>query len=112
MGQSIQPRTVIFYSKQNGDEPFSDWLLKLRDAVVRRRVLARLRRLEQGHYGDCKYLQCGIFELRLFFGSGYRVYFAEDQQSIILLLTGGSKATQKKDIVTAIGYWQGYQANE
>jgi putative addiction module killer protein len=62
--------------------------------------------------GDCKYLQSGVYELRFFFGSGYRVYFAEDKQTIILLLTAGSKATQRKDIVTAISYWQEYQRND
>jgi putative addiction module killer protein len=109
MGQSIEPKTVVIYSIKNGDEPFTNWLNRLRDSAARRRVLARLRRLENGNYGDCKYLQSGIFELRFFFGSGYRVYFAEDKQKIILLLTASSKATQKKDIATAISYWQEYQ---
>ncbi|MDG1818726.1 MAG: type II toxin-antitoxin system RelE/ParE family toxin [Porticoccaceae bacterium] len=112
MGQSIKPKMVVIYGNRKGDEPFSSWLNKLRDAKARRLVLARLRRLEQGHYGDCKHLQNGVFELRFFFGSGYRVYFAEDKQRIILLLTAGSKATQKKDIVTAISYWQEYQNHD
>jgi len=112
MGQLIKPKKVVVYRNKKGVEPFLDWLRRLRDAKARRLVLARLRRLEQGHYGDCKHLQSGIFELRFFFGSGYRVYFAEDQQRIVVLLTAGSKATQQKDIVTAIGYWQQYQGKE
>lgn len=112
MGQSIEPKTVVIYSNKKGEEPFADWLNRLRDSSARRRILARLRRLEHGNYGDCKYLQSGVFELRFFFGSGYRVYFAEDKQRIILLLTAGSKATQKKDIVTAISYWQEYQNHD
>ena len=112
MGQSIEPKTVVIYTHKNGHEPFLDWLNQIRDAAMRRSILARLRRLESGNYGDCKYLQSGVYELRFFFGSGYRVYFAEDKQTIILLLTAGSKATQRKDIVTAISYWQEYQRND
>ena len=112
MGQSIEPKTIVIYSNKDGYEPFSDWLIRLRDSAARRRILARLRRLEKGNYDDCKYLQGGVFELRFFFGSGYRIYFAEDKQRIILLLTAGNKATQKKDIVTAISYWQEYQNHD
>ena len=112
MGQSINPKTVILYRNNSGEEPFVNWLNGLKDSQARRRVLARLRRIEQGNYGDCKYLHNGVFELRLFFGAGYRVYFAEDGDNIVVLLTGGHKGSQSKDIERAVKYWQEYQTHD
>ena len=68
--------------------------------------------VEQGHFGDCKSVGDGISELRFFFGSGYRVYLAEASCDIILLLTGGDKATQTKDIQKAKAYWKAYKDND
>ena len=62
------------YRDAAGKERFSDWLRGLRDARARRRVLRRLLRVESGNYGDCRSLKDGVFELRLVFGPGYRVY--------------------------------------
>ena len=66
-------------------------------------------RLELGNYGDCKALKGGISELGFKFGSGYRVYFAEDGDKIVILISGGDKSTQTKDIKKAIEYWQEYK---
>jgi len=68
----------------------------------------RLRRIEQGNYGDCKHIQNGLFELRFFFGPGYRIYFGEDGNTLVILLCGGDKSSQKKDILKAIKYWNEY----
>jgi putative addiction module killer protein len=102
-------KTVIAYADKSGNEPFTKWLDSLKDARSRRRVLARLRRIEQGHYSDCKRLQDGVFELRLFFGPGYRVYFGEDGDTIVVLLCGGDKRSQDKDIQAATRYWMNYK---
>lgn len=102
-------KTVIFYEDAKGDEPFTDWLNKLRDPTTRRRILKRLFRVEQGNYGDHKSVGDGVYELRFFFGSGYRVYFGEDGDTIVVLLTGGDKSSQNKDIQTAKDYWEDYQ---
>ena len=89
-------------------EPFSDWLSGL-DSTVRGRIRSRLDRLEQqGHYGDYKSVGDSVYELRFFFGSGYRIYFAEDGDTIVLLLSGGDKNSQDKDILQAKTYWKRY----
>jgi putative addiction module killer protein len=102
-------KTIIVYSDENGKEPFTKWFNSLQDARVRRQILARLRRLEQGNYGDSKYLRDGVFELRLFFGPGYRIYFGEDGNTLIILLCGGTKTRQVNDIERALKYWKEYK---
>jgi putative addiction module killer protein len=69
---------------------------------------SRERLEQQGHYGDYKNVGNGVYEMRFFFGSGYRVYFAEDGDTIVLLLSGGDKGSQDKDIVQAKAYWKNY----
>lgn len=83
-----------------GREPFSEWLDGL-DRPERARVRARLNRLRLGNFGDCRSLGAGLFELRLAFGPGYRVYFSKEGDESLLLLGGGSKRTQRRDIAKA-----------
>ena len=101
--------TVIVHSEKSGKEPFTRWLYRLGDAIARRRVLARLRRLEQGHRGDCKPLIDGIYELRLSFGPGYRIYYGQEDSNLIVLLCGGDKSSQQEDIKQARKYWNDYK---
>jgi putative addiction module killer protein len=101
--------TVIVYADNKGKEPFSNWLTGLSDARIRRRVIMRLRRIEQGHFGDCKHLQDNVFELRLFFGPGYRIYLGKDGDKLVVLLCGGDKSTQQKDIFKALNFWNEYK---
>lgn len=82
----------------------------LRDIKTKARIEARLLRLELGNFGDCKSVGTGVFELRYMFGSGYRVYFGKDGDSVILLLLGGDKSSQSSDIKTAQEYWSDYNA--
>jgi putative addiction module killer protein len=105
-------KTIIIYQNEAGKEPFTDWLHGLRDPFTRRRILKRLRRLEQGNYGDFRPVGGGVYELRYFFGSGYRVYFAEDGDAIVILLCGGDKDSQPRDIQQAQTYWQEYQTRD
>jgi putative addiction module killer protein len=100
---------IIAYSDSKGNEPFTEWLTKLRDTESRNRISARLRRVAQGNYGDCKNLGGGIYELRLDFGPGYRIYFSKDTDVIIILLCGGDKSSQEQDIIRAREYWKEYQ---
>ena len=99
---------VVFYQDAIGKEPFNNWLRRLRDARVRRRILSRLLRVESGNYGDCRSLKDGVFELRFVFGPGYRVYFGEDGDAIVVLLCGGDKSSQVQDIARAKEYWKEY----
>ena len=75
----------------------------------RARVFARLDRVETGNLGDCKSVGDGVFELRLSFGAGYRIYFGEIGATVVLLLYGGDKSSQKKDVAKAKEYWNIYQ---
>jgi putative addiction module killer protein len=102
---TVTPKQVIVYADDNGREPFTEWLNNLRDSAGRKRILARLFRLEQGNYGDCKPVGEGVRELRMFFGSGYRVYFGEHENDIVVLLCGGDKGSQDDDIQQAKVYW-------
>lgn len=86
-------------------ETFTQWLTGLRDAVVRRRIVARLDRVAGGNFGDCKPLGDGLFELRLFFGAGFRIYYALQGQQVVVLLTGGDKSSQGRDIDEARALW-------
>lgn len=112
MAQEVTQKKLIIYQDENGNEPFTDWLNKLRDPKGRRRVLTRLRRLEQGNYGDCEPVGEGVSELRMFFGAGYRVYFGEGTNNIILIVSGGDKSSQSKDIKFAKACWKEYQNND
>lgn len=82
-------------------ETFTQWLTSLRDATARRRIVARLDRVAGGNFGDHKTLGEGLFELRLFFGAGFRIYYTVKDQQVVLLLSGGDKSTQDKDIEAA-----------
>lgn len=98
-------KTLRYYIKPNGKSPFVEWLEKMKDHTIRARIRRRLERMELGNYGDYKNVGEGIFELRLDFGSGYRIYFAEIDTVIVLLLCAGDKSTQSKDIALAKQYW-------
>lgn len=102
------PKPMIIYAGKNGSEPFTDWFNNISDARDRRRILSRLRRMEKGNWGDYKPLKQGIFELRLFFSSGYRLYFGIDRGQLVVLLLGGNKRSQTSDIDKAVRYWQEY----
>jgi len=90
-------KEIITFELNNCKVPFEDWLCKL-DNTVKRRIAQRLARLEEDdYYGDCKAIDNEIKELRFQFGSGYRIYFHETNNIIILLLCGGDKSTQQDD---------------
>ena len=73
MTQTVTPKDVIIYADAEGNEPFTNWLHRLNDKQGRARIATRLLRLEQGSYGDREPVGEGVWELRLFFGPGYRV---------------------------------------
>jgi putative addiction module killer protein len=112
VAEITRPKRIIVYKDKGGNEPFTTWLDNLRDLDGKRRIAARITRLQSGLYGDCEPVGEGVSELRMFFGPGYRVYFGEGENDIVILLCGGDKSTQKKDIKTAKEYWQEYKENE
>jgi putative addiction module killer protein len=82
---------------------FAGWLAELRDRAGRNRILDRLVRLSEGHFGDTRAIGSGVSELRFHFGPGYRIYYSQRERDgvIILLLAGGDKASQRRDIALA-----------
>ena len=82
-------------------EEFDDWLERLRDDVGKARILARIRSAEAGNFGDSEPVGGGISEMRIHTGPGYRVYYRRRETVVYLLLCGGDKSTQKKDIKQA-----------
>ena len=95
------------YVKEDGRSLFRDWLDTL-DFAVKARIQARVLRFEIGNLGDHKSIGGGVWEARLMFGAGYRIYFGKDGNSIIVLLIGGEKSSQSKDISRAKDFWRDY----
>jgi putative addiction module killer protein len=96
------------YLTAEGRSPFAEWLEELGDKQVRARVLTRINRVRASNFGDCKPVGEGVWELRMTFGAGYRIYFAREGQTVVLLLCGGDKGSQNKDIDRAKRYWKDY----
>jgi len=100
---------VIRYVTESGKDVFGDWLDALVDRRAVAKVLVRIDRLAAGNLGDCKPVGAGVWELRIDWGPGYRVYYAMAGQKVLLLLSGGSKRRQSADIKQAIANWSDYQ---
>jgi len=92
-----------------GRIPFERWYESLRDMRTRQRVLALITRLSDPNYCNFKSVGHGVQELRIDYGPGYRVYFAQRGSRIVVLLGGGDKSTQKEDIYSAINLWKEYK---
>ena len=88
---------------------FDDWLTQLADSRVQARIAVRINRLAAGNFGDCKSLRQGLFELRIDWGPGYRVYYAMIGPACVLLLCGGDKRKQSADIARALEYLNDYK---
>ena len=97
------------YVNRSGRDVLGDWLAKLKDNRTRAKIVARLDRLALGNFGDCRSLGGGLYELRIDWGPGYRVYFASVGKARVLLLCGGDKRKQTSDIQRALQYWQDYR---
>ena len=106
----MNPFEIRYYRKSDATQPFTDWVEGLRDQQARARIQARLARVEVGNLGDAHSVGEGVMELRIDWGPGYRVYFARTGQVILLLLCGGDKRTQQKDIERAKNYLEDHQA--
>ena len=100
---------VRHYLTASGRDVFEDWLDSLRDSKAEARISARIARLATGNFGDCKRLSGGVWELRIDWGPGYRVYCAFVGRTCVLLLCGGDKRRQSADINRAVEYWNDYQ---
>jgi putative addiction module killer protein len=97
------------YLTESGRDVFGEWLAGLKDIRTRAKIVARIDRLSAGNFGDCKALRGGLFELRIDWGPGYRVYYALVGKECVLLLCGGDKRKQSSDIKRALQYLNDYR---
>jgi putative addiction module killer protein len=102
-------KDLHIYVTAEGREPLTEWLNSLQDQKARAKIRVRLDRVSLGNFGDCHGVGGGIQELRIDYGPGFRVYFGQDGERIVLLLCGGDKGTQTKDIQAAQRYWNDYR---
>ena len=100
------------YLTVEGKSPVAEWLADLLDGAARARIVSRLDRLKAGLLGDWRSVGDGVCELRIDYGPGYRVYYAQDGKTLILLLCGGDKRSQPKDIERAHAYWKDYKGRK
>ena len=99
-----------YYQTSSFGQPFVEWLRGLNDRQTRTRIEARLARVAVGNFGDVEPVGEGVMELRMDWGPGYRVYFGRIGQVVVLLLCGGDKRTQRRDIKRAKAYFEDYKA--
>lgn len=105
-------RNFEIYLTLTGRMPFLLWLEGLKDIQGRAKIKAALDRLMRGNFNRCRNIENGVFELKINHGPGYRVYFGHKDNKVILLLCGGNKTSQKRDIEKAKSYWGDYQCQQ
>ncbi|MBK7949314.1 MAG: type II toxin-antitoxin system RelE/ParE family toxin [Deltaproteobacteria bacterium] len=101
---------VRLYARSDGVVPFTRWYWSLRDEAIQIRVRERLARVRAGNLGDCRSVGGGVQELRIQTGPGLRVYFGRLGSSAVILLSGGDKQSQQRDIQRAHRYWNDYRS--
>ncbi len=99
---------IRYYAARDGRSPFEGWFSDL-DPAARAKVTIAIARLGQGNLSNVKGVGEGVLEYRINFGPGYRVYFGRDGETLVILLTGGTKKRQQRDIASAIGMWSDYR---
>lgn len=100
----VTPRRIEYYSASDGSIPYRDWHRGLKNPEALIAIDRRFTRIERGLLGDCKGVGGGVYELRIDMGPGYRIYFGQPNRTIVLLLWGGDKSKQRKDIKQARQY--------
>lgn len=109
---NAHPRNLQVHRISSGREPFTEWFESIQDTKTQTRIEARLNSVKYGNFGDCQSVGDGVFELRLHFGPGYRIYFGVVDNTIVLLLCGGDKSSQARDIARAKAYWLEYKETQ
>jgi putative addiction module killer protein len=102
---------IRYYVAPGGVQPFAEWFADI-EPVARAKVTRAIARLEQGNDSNVKSVGEGVLEYRINFGPGYRVYFGQDGDALVILLTGGTKKRQQRDIDAAHAYWQDYKQSK
>ena len=99
---------IEIYATKHGKEPFNEWFESIKDKKTRITLLMRIQRLREGNFGDFKNFN-GIYELRVNFGPGYRIYCSKIGNQLILLLGGGDKSAQDRDIKKCVSYLEDHK---
>lgn len=100
---------VLEYTLEDGRIPFREWLEGLKDREARARIRVRINRIRLGNFGDTKSVGGGVSELRISHGPGYRVYFGRTGTTVVILLHGGDKTSQARDVKLARQQWADFQ---
>jgi len=103
---------LLRYQREDGREPFTEWLNAVRDKVAQVRIRIRLRQVEAGNFGDSEPVGEGVIELRVHVGAGYRVYCGRHGKAVVLLLCGGDKRSQSADIKRAKELWSEWKRRQ
>jgi putative addiction module killer protein len=103
---------ILRYQREDGREPFTEWLNAVRDKVAQARIRVRLRQVQAGNFGDCEPIGEGVIELRVHVGAGYRVYCGRHGKAVVLLLCGGDKSSQAADIKRAKELWSEWKRRQ
>ena|SRR3989338_2879930 len=98
-------KKVRLYVSRDGKCPYRTWFESLNDVDAQARILKRLARVEMGNLGACNFVGEGVYELKIDYGHGYRIYFGQEEGETIILLGGGIKKSQAADILRARKYW-------
>ena len=103
---------IYRYQREDGREPFTEWLDRVPDKVAQARIRIRLRQVQAGNFGDSEPVGEGVMKLRVHVGAGYRVYCGRHGQSVVLLLCGGNKGSQVTDIKRAKELWSEWKRRQ
>ena len=112
MAPESVPKEITIYITVDGEEPFTKWLERLSDKRARAKIRTKIDRVSLGNLGDHKSVDKGVVELRVDYGPGYRIYCGLEGQTLVILLCGGDKDSQDKDIQQAQTYWADYRSRE
>ena len=104
-------KEILFYTHDNGKIPVQEWIKSL-DSTNKARIYARLARIQEGNFGDYKQLDSEISEFRFKFGSGYRIYYSEIGNIVVLLINAGDKKSKANDIKKAKEYLENWRQNQ
>lgn len=100
-------KEIIFYKTIDNKIPFFDWFFSLKDKTTKQKIYSRLKQVKEGNLGDHKFEKQGVWELR--FRNGTRIYYGLDGNVLVVLLYGGTKRQQQKDITVSVNYWEDYK---
>jgi putative addiction module killer protein len=106
---NIYERRIEYYCTKEGRAPFREWFKSLKNEEIQELIDSRIGRLRVGNFGSCESVGSGVFELKIHYGPGYRLYFGHISNKIVLVLCAGDKSSQHKDIEKARAYWDDYK---